>query len=127
MFHFYNIFGPELRSIVVDPQRIDSVSKRVEKLVIQIENTDFDIFKESSKENWDQVMDNFYSEVKKLDMEAVNFIDQSFKILRWVLFILLHLCLVTKSLLSFDLTENKNFRYNKYVGNLSQHSEIKRI
>lgn len=86
MFHFYNIFGPELRSIVVDPQRIDSVSKRVEKLVIQIENTDFDIFKESSKENWDQVMDNFYSEVKKLDMEAVNFIDQSFKILRWVLF-----------------------------------------
>ncbi|XP_045466201.1 dynein axonemal heavy chain 10 [Harmonia axyridis] len=82
MFHFYNIFGPELRSIVIDPQRIDSVSKRVERLVIQIENTDFDIFKESSKENWDQVMDNFYNEVRKLDMEAVNFIDQSFKILR---------------------------------------------
>ncbi|KAK9891062.1 hypothetical protein WA026_013388 [Henosepilachna vigintioctopunctata] len=82
MYHFYNIFGPELRSIVVDPQRIDSVSKRVEKLVIQIENTDFDIFKESHKENWDQVMDHFYHEVRKLDMEAVNFIDQSFKILR---------------------------------------------
>ncbi|KAL3287845.1 hypothetical protein HHI36_002303 [Cryptolaemus montrouzieri] len=82
MFHFYNIFGPELRSIVVDPQRIDSVSKRVEKLVVQIENTEFDIFKESTKENWDQVMDTFYNEVKKLDMEAVNFIDQSFKILR---------------------------------------------
>lgn len=82
MNHFRNIFGPELRSIVSDPQKIDHVIRRVENLVFHIENTDFDIFRISFKENWEAVMNIFYKEVRVLENEAVSFIDQSFKTLR---------------------------------------------
>lgn len=79
---FNNIFGPELRAMVIDPQKIDNVAKRVEKLVSQIEASDFDIFSENHKENWEAVMAFFYKEVRKLEQEGVKFIDQSFKNLR---------------------------------------------
>lgn len=82
IFHFKNIFGPQLRSIVSDPQSIDNVAKRVDRLVVQIENTDFDIFDMYSKENWDAIMVHFYKEVKILEEEALGFIDQSFKMIR---------------------------------------------
>lgn len=80
--HFRNIFGPELRSIVSDPQKIDQVSRRVEKLVYHVENADFDMFSIDCKENWEVVMNIFYKEVRLLENEAVSFIDQSFKTLR---------------------------------------------
>lgn len=82
IFHFKNIFGAELRAIVSDPQTIDNVAKRVDRLVIQIENTDFDIFDSNSKENWEAIMELFRREVRKLELEGVNFIDQSFKMIR---------------------------------------------
>lgn len=82
IFHFKNIFGAELRAIVSDPQSIDNVEKRVDRLVIQIENTDFDIFDANSKENWEAIMELFRKEVRKLELEGVNFIDQSFKMIR---------------------------------------------
>lgn len=56
--------------------------RRVENLIIPIENADFDMFKETYKENWEAMMEFFYKEVKKLEREAVQFIDQSFKTLR---------------------------------------------
>lgn len=80
--HFRNIFGPELRSIVSDPQKIDHVTRRVEKLVYHIENADFDMFRVDCKENWEAIMNIFYKEVRALENEAVSFIDQSFKTLR---------------------------------------------
>nr|XP_023024309.1 dynein heavy chain 10, axonemal [Leptinotarsa decemlineata] len=82
IYHFKNIFGPELRAIVSDPQSIDNVAKRVDKLVVQIENTDFDIFDLNCKENWEAIMQNFYKEVRQLELEGVSFIDQSFKMIR---------------------------------------------
>ncbi|KAF7265371.1 hypothetical protein GWI33_021219 [Rhynchophorus ferrugineus] len=80
--HFKNIFGPELRSIVSDPQTIDNVAKRVDKLVLNIECIDFDIFDPNCKENWDAVLSNCDKEVRKLELEGVSFIDQSFKMIR---------------------------------------------
>ncbi|KAH1015210.1 dynein axonemal heavy chain 10 [Dendroctonus ponderosae] len=80
--HFKNIFGPELRAIVSDPQTIDNVAKRVDKLAVHIESIDFDIFDQNSKENWDAVLINYEREVRKLEVEAVSFIDQSFKMIR---------------------------------------------
>ncbi|CAG9834619.1 unnamed protein product [Diabrotica balteata] len=85
IYQFKNIFGPELRSIVSDPQSIDNVAKRVDKLVVQIENTDFDIFDLNSSENWEAIMGHFYKEVRQLELEGVSFIDQSFKMIRYVL------------------------------------------
>lgn len=71
-----------MKSIVSDPQSIDNVGKRVERLVVQIENTDFDIFSANHKENWEAIMSSFYKEMRKLDTEGVRFIDQSFKRIR---------------------------------------------
>jgi len=34
---FYNIFGPELKSVTGDPKRIEDVVKRVDALVTPIE------------------------------------------------------------------------------------------
>lgn len=82
IYQFNNIFGPELKSIVVDPQRIDQVTRHVENLVYPIENADYNIFKESVKENWEALMSNFWKEVHNLERDAVAFIDQSFKTLR---------------------------------------------
>lgn len=50
--------------------------------MVQIENTDFDIFDANSKENWEAIMELFRKEVHKLELEGVNFIDQSFKMIR---------------------------------------------
>ncbi|XP_066140827.1 dynein axonemal heavy chain 10 [Euwallacea fornicatus] len=80
--HFKNIFGPEMRAMVNDPQTIDNVAKRVDKLVVHIESIDFDIFDPNCKENWDAVLNNHEREVHKLELEGVNFIDQSFKMVR---------------------------------------------
>ena len=38
MEEFYNIFGPELKSVTGDPKRIDDVLARVEALVAPFEN-----------------------------------------------------------------------------------------
>ena len=37
MEEFYNIFGPELKSVTGDPKRIDDVLARVESLVTPFE------------------------------------------------------------------------------------------
>ena len=44
MEQFYSIFGPELKAVTGDPQQIDEVIKRVEQLVVPIEQAPFDIF-----------------------------------------------------------------------------------
>lgn len=41
MEEFYNIFGPELKSVTGDPKRIDDVLARVEALVVPFENVSF--------------------------------------------------------------------------------------
>lgn len=87
--HFKNIFGPDLRAIVSDPQTIDNVAKRVDKLALQIECIDFDIFDPNCKENWDAVLSNYDREVRKLELEGVTFIDQSFKMIKQVFFFVL--------------------------------------
>ena len=41
---FYNIFGPELKSVIGDPKKIEDVVKRVDHLVKPIEEIAFDAF-----------------------------------------------------------------------------------
>ena len=41
MEEFYNIFGPELKSVTGDPKRIDDVLARVESLVAPFEKVTF--------------------------------------------------------------------------------------
>lgn len=83
---FYNIFGPELKSIISDPGQIDAVVKRVETLTQPIEEADFDIFSHEFKEHWDAIMAGFNQEVVSLENEAKYFINDSFTLLRLVTF-----------------------------------------
>jgi dynein heavy chain len=44
MEQFYNIFGPELKAVTGDPQQIDEVIKRVEALILPVEQIPFDVW-----------------------------------------------------------------------------------
>lgn len=86
---FYNIFGPELKSIISDPGQIDAVVKRVEALTQPIEEADFDIFSPEFAEHWDAIMAGFNQEVILLENEAKYFINDSFTLLRLVLLVVM--------------------------------------
>lgn len=78
---FYNIFGAELKSIMNNPEQIDGVIKRVDKLVVPIQKADFDLYREYNKENWEVLMTLFYEEVSSLESEAEFFINDCFTVL----------------------------------------------
>nr|XP_034835442.1 dynein heavy chain 10, axonemal [Maniola hyperantus] len=82
LIDFERIFGNELKSIISDPTQIDDVRKRVEKLVYPIRTIDFSVFVFDNKENWDVIMGDFWNEVRYLEEEAKNYINQSFSNLR---------------------------------------------
>lgn len=78
---FYNIFGPELKSIINDPAQIDAIIKRVEKLIVPLQTADFNVFTKFNKENWEATMSWFYVEVGNLENEAKFYIDDCFTVL----------------------------------------------
>ena len=46
---FHNIFGPELKAVTGDPDRIEAVLKRVDNLVLDIETVRFDPYSPGNK------------------------------------------------------------------------------
>lgn len=78
---FHNIFGPRLKSIISDPAQIDTIIKRVDRLITPIQEADFNIFDEFNKENWEATMTWFNEEVRFLENEARFFIDECFMVL----------------------------------------------
>ncbi|XP_033627732.1 dynein heavy chain 10, axonemal-like [Asterias rubens] len=79
---FYHIFGPELKSVTGDPQRIEDVLKRVDGLVEPIQDVSFDPFGLKHQLQWRKVMEWFNKEVAAIEEEAKHFINESFKTLR---------------------------------------------
>ncbi|XP_071945421.1 dynein axonemal heavy chain 10-like [Antedon mediterranea] len=79
---FYNIFGPELKSVTGDPKRIEDVLKRVDGLVEPLEEVSFNPFSLDEPGKWRKVMDWFDKEVGAIEDEAKHFINESFKTLR---------------------------------------------
>lgn len=78
---FYNMFGAELKAIMNNPEQIDGVIKRVDKLVVPVQQADFDLYMQFNKENWEVLMASFYNEVFSLENEAKFFINDCFTIL----------------------------------------------
>lgn len=78
---FYNIFGHNLKSIINDPAQIDAVVKRVDALIVPIEEADFDIFDVFNKENWEALTAWFYEQVTFLEDQAKFYIDECFMVL----------------------------------------------
>ncbi|KOX73523.1 Dynein heavy chain 10, axonemal, partial [Melipona quadrifasciata] len=73
---FHNIFGPELKSIISDPAQVDTVVKRVDRLVLPILEADYNVFDEYNQENWEATISLFFEEVHFLENEAKFFIDE---------------------------------------------------
>ncbi|CAL8247788.1 unnamed protein product [Merluccius merluccius] len=79
---FSNIFGPELKAVTGDPKRIDDVLRRVDELVVPIQEVSFDPFSMQKRNSWNVIMQDFNMKVTTFEEEAISFIDQSFKKLR---------------------------------------------
>lgn len=61
---FYNIFGPELKSVTGDPKRIDEVLCRVDSLVLPIEEVSFSPFNICKMSSWKTIMQDFDTTVQ---------------------------------------------------------------
>lgn len=66
MRDFYNIFGEDLKSIVDDPARIDSIVERVSKLIVPFRTSENDAFNEYNNDSWDATMSWFRGEVESV-------------------------------------------------------------
>ena len=71
---FYNIFGPELKAVTGDPKRIEDVLKRVDGLVLPIENVKAEPFELKSSSTWKTVMHWFDKEVQAIEGTRVEII-----------------------------------------------------
>jgi len=79
---FYNILGPELKAVTGDSQGIDDVLRRVDALVVPLEQVPFDIFDRRFQASWEAVMHRFNEEVGQIEEATKTFINESFKKLR---------------------------------------------
>lgn len=82
MEQFNSIFGPELKAVTGDPAAIDEVIKRVEALVVPLENIPFDLFNKRYQTQWETVIGRFREQIVQIEDMAKQFIDASFKKLR---------------------------------------------
>lgn len=72
---FHNIFGPELKAVTGDPRRIDDVLRRVDSLIVPIEEVSFDPFNMSKMTSWKIIMQEFNTEVEvRLDNQKAEFL-----------------------------------------------------
>ncbi|KAI9223372.1 dynein heavy chain and region D6 of dynein motor-domain-containing protein [Blastocladiella britannica] len=79
---FYGIFGPELKAVTGDTQQIDEVIKRVDSLVVPIEQLPFDLWNKKYHPAWEAVLAKFREQILQIEDMAKLFIDTSFKKLR---------------------------------------------
>lgn len=79
---FRNIFGPELKAVTGNSDGIEAMLQKVNTLMLDIETVRFDPFDPSQRQNWTSKMDRFQQEVKLIEEEANQFIDDSFQSLR---------------------------------------------
>eukprot|EP01135_Chromosphaera_perkinsii_P009070 Nk52_evm1s1607 gene=Nk52_evmTU1s1607 len=76
------IFGPELRAVASDPSEITRVLNKVESIVSEVENIQFDPFETENKSLWDRTTHTFDAHVCEVEKVARAFIDDSFSKLR---------------------------------------------
>uniref|UniRef100_A0A3Q3JRK8 Dynein heavy chain tail domain-containing protein n=1 Tax=Monopterus albus TaxID=43700 RepID=A0A3Q3JRK8_MONAL len=76
---FHNIFGPELTNLTGDPNHIDEMLCRIDRLVLPIKEVRFSPFSICKMSSWRMVMQDFDSAVQNI--EIFSFIDQAFQTL----------------------------------------------
>ena len=79
---FRNIFGAELKAVTGNTDGIETVLQKVNALTLDIETVRFNPFDPGQRKNWSNKMTRFQEEVKLIEEEANQFIDDSFQSLR---------------------------------------------
>ncbi|KAF1596613.1 Dynein heavy chain 10, axonemal, partial [Eudyptes moseleyi] len=68
---FYNIFGPELKTVTGDPKRIDDLLRAVKGLTSPVEELTFDPFSIKSAHDWKLIMEEFKEEVSVENVKQI--------------------------------------------------------
>ncbi|NXK07793.1 DYH10 protein, partial [Herpetotheres cachinnans] len=68
---FCNIFGPELKAVTGNPQRIDDLLRRVKGLTSPMEELTFDPFSIKSAHDWKLIMEEFREEVSVENVKQI--------------------------------------------------------
>ncbi|NXF47620.1 DYH10 protein, partial [Oceanites oceanicus] len=68
---FYNIFGPELKTVTGDPNRVDDLLRRVNGLTSPMEELTFDPFSIKSAHDWKLIMEEFKEEVSVENVKQI--------------------------------------------------------
>ncbi|KAF1480795.1 Dynein heavy chain 10, axonemal, partial [Pygoscelis antarcticus] len=68
---FYNIFGPELKTVTGDPKRIDDLLRAVNGLTGPVEELTFDPFSIKSAHDWKLIMEEFKEEVSVENVKQI--------------------------------------------------------
>ncbi|NWS51375.1 DYH10 protein, partial [Chunga burmeisteri] len=71
MEEFYSIFGPELKALTGDPERIDDLLRRVNGLTSPMEELTFDPFSIKSAHDWKLIMEEFREEVSVENIKQI--------------------------------------------------------
>ncbi|KAF8569239.1 hypothetical protein P879_02503 [Paragonimus westermani] len=79
---FFNILGPELKSVTREPKQIDDLAKCVMELVMPFKQLSFDPLQIENKSAWNELMEHFRAGVVTIEVEAKTFIDDAFQSLR---------------------------------------------
>ncbi|NWR55804.1 DYH10 protein, partial [Bucorvus abyssinicus] len=68
---FYNVFGPELKAVTGDPDRIDDLLRGVNGLTSRLEGLTFDPFSIKSAHDWKLIMEEFREEVSVENVKQI--------------------------------------------------------
>ncbi|NXW05009.1 DYH10 protein, partial [Fregetta grallaria] len=68
---FYNIFGPELKTVTGHPKRVDDLLRRVNGLTSPMEELTFDPFSIKSARDWKLIMKEFKEEVSVENVKQI--------------------------------------------------------
>ncbi|NXE72085.1 DYH10 protein, partial [Cochlearius cochlearius] len=68
---FYNIFGPELKAVTGDPERVNHLLRSVNGLTSPMEELTFDPFSITSANDWKLIMEEFKEEVSVENVKQI--------------------------------------------------------
>ncbi|NXS52178.1 DYH10 protein, partial [Brachypteracias leptosomus] len=68
---FYNIFGPELKTVTGHPKRVDDLLRGVNGLTSHIEELTFDPFSIKSARDWKSILEEFRAEVSVENIKQI--------------------------------------------------------
>lgn len=78
LLEFENFFGPEIKTVIGDPKKIEEALKKSYLLVKPFMEVTFDPFLPENNKLWSELLEQLRKDVQLLETEAKSFIDEAF-------------------------------------------------